>query len=437
MRHTLLWNTLTLLGTSVTGTLLWADTPVKPTQASFTSPFAPKPAKATPLNEPLLPKEPLAAVPQPEVEKKVVIDYAVKAASIEVAWLQDPITYPLHLRAEKIPDIDAIVLTGYVPSERMRDKVLTVAKLTVGTVTVIEQLQVLPQMALSYDMPVEPNQALIVQETIEKVVPGIGKALQVSVETNGITTVSGRVDEFADRLKIIHALQGIPGCTAIRYDLRVSAPGTNPTGVYAAAPAVVPAASLILDVPAATITPPVKPAVVADDIKPEVKQTSVDKPVVMAHTFPKLIGSVSTAKQQAPSIADMEQRAKRLVKSDPSIMQVSSIDIKPISAKDLAISVAGDGCVEAVQYQARKDNEQLVSTSLSGLFPPGIAGRSMEPVILLGTPVVVRASFETEYKKMNEVKSSDLIQTSTVVPAPVMASEPTPIQINIMPRLGK
>lgn len=442
MRHYLLWNTLTLLGTTVTGTLLWADTPVKPTQASFTSPFASKEVKSTPLNEQLLPRQTLPTTPMVvvEPEKKIVIDYSVKAASIEVAWLQDPITYPLHLRAEKIPDQNAIVLTGYLPTERMREKVLSVARLTVENLTIVDQMQVLPHMALSFDMPVEPNQAFIVQDVLDKVAPGVGKALQVSVEANGVTTVSGRVDEFSDRLKIIRALQGIPGCTAIRYDLRVSAPGSSPANVYAAAtPAtpVTPAAPPKLDLTVPTVVPPVKTTVVAVEVKPEVKQVQAVMPVVVTPAFPKLLGSISTAKQQAPSIAEMEQRASRVVKADMAVVQAGNVQAVPVSVKDLAVSMAEEGCVEAAQQQARKNKEQLVSTSLSGLFPPGMSGRSAEPVILLGSPMIVRASFEVDSKKPDVVKSSELIQTSTVVPAPVMAAEPAPIQISIMPRMAK
>lgn len=442
MRHYLLWNTLTLLGTTVTGTMLFADTPVKPTQASFTSPFASKEAKPAPLDEKLFPRTttPTAPMAVVEPEKKVVMDHVVKAASIEVAWLQDPITYPLHLRAEKIPDQNAIVLTGYLPTERMREKVLTIARLTAENVPIVDQMQVLPHMALNFETPVEPNQAFIVQDTLEKVAPGIGKALQVSVEANGVTTVSGRVDEFSDRLKIIHALQGIPGCTAIRYDLRVIAPGSSPANIYAAstpATPVTPAVPQKLDLTVPSPAPPVKPAVVAVEVKPEVKQVHAVTPVVVAPAFPKLLGSISTARQQAPSIADMEQRASRTVKAEMAAIQTGSVQAAPVSVKELVVSMAEEGCVEAVQQPAKKNNEQLVSTSLSGLFPPGMSGRSMEPVILLGTPVIVRASFETDSRKLDVVNSSELIQTSTVVPAPVIASEPAPIQINIMPRVGK
>ncbi|HQR07220.1 MAG TPA: BON domain-containing protein [Gemmatales bacterium] len=433
MRHYLLWNTLTLLGTTVTGTVLFADTPVKPTQASFTSPFTSKEVKPAPVDEKLFPRAATPTTPLVvEPEKAVVIDYSVKAASIEVAWLQDPITYPLHLRAEKIPDQNAIVLTGYVPNERMRDKAIAVARLTVENLTVIDQMQVMPNMALAYDVPLEPGQALLVQEMLEKAVPGVGKTLLVTVEANGITTVSGRVDEFSDRLKMIHTLQGIPGCTAIRYDLRVSAPGANAASVYAAAPAA-PAAPAKLELVPPIVVPAVKPTVVVL----EVKQAQAVTPVVVMPTFPKLLGPISTAKRQAPSIADMEQRASQLMKSDPVIVQTGRVQEMPVSVKDSAINMAQDGCVLAADHLAQKNKEQLVSTSLSGLFPPGMSGRSMEPVILIGSPVIVRASFETESNKPDVVKSNELIQTSTAVPTSVMATEPTPIQINIMPRLGK
>ena len=109
MRHYLLWNTLTLLGTTLTGTLLWADTPVKPSQSSFSSPSSSASAPVKPVHviEQALSSD---KMPEVEVEKKVmIVDYTIKAASIEVAWLQNPITYPLHLRAEQLAGQNAII----------------------------------------------------------------------------------------------------------------------------------------------------------------------------------------------------------------------------------------------------------------------------------------------------------------------------------------
>lgn len=60
----------------------------------------------------------VAVVPPPAMP----VDHSVKAASIEVAWLQQPLTYPLHLRAECKPGEEAITITGYLPHDRMRER---------------------------------------------------------------------------------------------------------------------------------------------------------------------------------------------------------------------------------------------------------------------------------------------------------------------------
>lgn len=425
MRHYLLWNTLTLLGTSMTGTMLWADTPVKPAQSSFSSPSssaAAAPVKPVPVSEQLLSSY---KMPEVEVEKKVVIvDYSIKAASIEVAWLQNPLTYPLHLRAEQLTGQSAIVLTGYVPNDLIREKAVYLAKSTVGQLVVIDQLVVQPQMALNFDTPIEPNQAYLVQEMLDKAAPGVGKLLQVAVEANGVTTVSGRVDEFADRLKIIHTLQGIPGCTAIRYDLKV----------YAAS-----------NVPVVVATTPVKeaPAIIAEAPKPAVKVDfdSIDTTVPLTETpgFPKLIGPVSTAKQTSPSLEEIERNAKRAVAPVTPIVQANHQAEPGVSVKTAALDAAVSGGVAANTHD-NQANDKLIYSSLSGLFPPMTPGRTMESGIQLGSPVLMRTSFETDTANQQAiaVKSSELTKSSTTnTPAPVLVQDPTPVLIDIMPRLAK
>ncbi len=419
MRHYLLWNTLTLLGTSMTGTLLWADTPVKPAQSSFSSPSssASAPVKPVPVNEQVLSSY---KMPEVEVEKKVVIvDCTIKAASIEVAWLQNPVTYPLHLRAEQLTGQNAIILTGYVPNDRLREKAVNIAKSTTGQLVIVDQLVVQPQMALHFDTPIEPNHAYLVQDMLDKAAPGIGRSLQVAIDANGVTTVSGRVDEFADRLRIIHALQGIPGCTAIRYDLKVYAAAKVP---------VVVATSPVKEAPATMPEPPTLngPAI-------EFMPVDTTVPVTATPDFPKLLGPLSTAKQHSPSVEELERNPSRAVTPVTPIVQASHQQEPDASIKTSALNEATTTC----DSQA---NDKLIHSSLSGLLPPMTLSRTMEPGIQLGSPVIVRTSFESDVASQQPVmvKSSELTRSSTSsAPAPVQVQDPTPVLINIMPRLAK
>jgi osmotically-inducible protein OsmY len=424
MRHYLLWNTLTLLGTTLTGTLLWADTPVKPSQSSFSSPSSPAaaaPVKPVPVNEEVLSSY---KMPEVEVEKKVVIvDYTIKAASIEVAWLQNPLTYPLHLRAEQLTGQSTIVLTGYVPNDQLREKAVSLARMTAGQIVVVDQLVVQPQMALNFDTPIETNHAYLVQDMLDKAAPGIGRSLQVAVDASGVTTVSGRVDEFADRLKIIHALQGIPGCTAIRYDLKV----------YAAA-----------NVPIVVVTTPVKeaPATLPESPKqpgPVIEFMPVDATVPLTDMpgFPNLIGPVSTARQPSPSLEEIERNANRAVTPATTIVQTSHQQDSDVSVKAVAQDPAVSSSFAANSYDSQA-NEKLIHSSLSGLLPPMTLRMTMETGIQLGTPVIVRTSFERDAANQQSiaVKSSELTKSSTVT-TPVQDQDPTPVLINIMPRLAK
>lgn len=160
----------------------------------------------------------------PFPEKKAAVDLAVKAAGIEVAWLSDPVTYPFRLRAEQALGEETIVITGYVPNEALRQKAASVAQNASVGITLLDMLSVQPNMALPMETATQPEQLTLVRELIEKAVPGLGKQLQLAIDAHGVTTVSGRIDEFPQRRKVIRALQGIPGCTAIKYDLRVATP---------------------------------------------------------------------------------------------------------------------------------------------------------------------------------------------------------------------
>ena len=404
MRHDRLWTTLTLLGATINGSFLWADTPVKPAQASFTSTSA---ASRIPATQTLTVSEAEKLVQLGElpavVEKKVTVDYTVKAASIEVAWLQDAATYPLHLRADSKPGEELITLTGFVPSEQLRQKALVVARLTADKLTLQDRMTVLPQMALPVDVPVEPNQAQIVQNYLEKAAPGLGKTLQLSVDGNGITTVSGRVDEFSDRLKLIRAMQGIPGCTAIRYDLRVCVPmqvqqaSVTETRTNSAAPT-----SSNAGIPPVTV------------------------PVVKATT--------PEPKRSLPAPSVKWPRPPRHVEPTPE------------SAR--AVSHTASAIVQAGSIEpANQRIEKIAASSLSGLFPPGMSGRSSEPGIILGSPIIVRATYEINLDvnavpqdlKPDAIKTSDISQTSTssASPAKLPGQEPVPIPINVMPRLAR
>lgn len=435
------WTTVTLVGTTLSAALLWADTPVKPMQASFPSKKTPavqpmtveqaellvsiddkeKPpvVENTPaqVKTPVVEKQP---APAPVAEKKPVIDYPIKAASVEVAWLQDSSTFPLHLRAETKQGMEMIILTGYVPSERMKEKAVHIARSTVGNLAVQDLLIVHPMMVVADDSPTDPQQAKLVQDHLERMVPGVGKTLHIIVDSSGIATIHGRVDEFTDRQKIIRALQGFPGCTAVRYELRVNAPAqvnvaSNVRGVSTASAnsnaAFVPMVSLVPVVPAA-VELKTTPATIEVKLAPAGK-----KELIVLPSLP------TPPKQVSPPAA---------VKDVPVVTKKSS----ERSALTLAGAIIQAGCIEPLN---NTPTEKVAASSLSGLFPPGMSGRCDEPVVMLGSPVIVRMShaivLDIEPPKM-ELKQCDISQSSTVHQVQAVM-EPLPMPINIMPRQGK
>ena len=414
MLHLRFCASMTLAQVVLSGSLLFADTPVRPMQASFPS----KPAQAkAPLTQPMTVSEAekllqMSGEKPALAEPKAAIDYSIKAASIEVAWLQDTATYPFHLRAESKPGEETITLTGYVPSEKLREKAVFVARMTVGNLNIVDQLTVQPQMVLPGDVPVDQQQTQLVQEYIEKAVPGISKMLQITVDAAGVTTVCGRVDEFADRLKIIRSLQGIPGCTAIRYDLRVCVPAVSS--------------------PAAQVQPPAQ----------SVTQASVNVPVPVV-TLPTPPTATEVKTPPAPpmiKLPDPPVQVSKVVATKEPVKQITPVAAKSsagVPASSTASAIVLAGCIEPAHHNI----EKVSASSLSGLFPPGMSGRSTEPGIILGSPIIVKASFDINLDvgltpvdtRTETPKAADIGKSSTTS----SVQEQAPIPIGIMPRLAK
>jgi len=162
------------------------------------------------------------APPLPLAVKPPAVDLSVKAASVEVAWLSDPATYPYRLRAEHAPGEEAIALTGFLPSEAIHQKAAALARMAAAGIPLKDRIVVLPQMAMTVEQPLDTTHLMALRSLLEKATPTIAKHVQLALDAQGAVTVSGRVDELADRRKIIRALQAVPGCTCVRYDLRMA-----------------------------------------------------------------------------------------------------------------------------------------------------------------------------------------------------------------------
>ncbi|MBL8823073.1 MAG: BON domain-containing protein [Planctomycetia bacterium] len=391
---------------------LVADTPVRPSRVSF-------PSKKSVDAEPAKPadvKPAAVKTVEPKVEPVVrqaaqVVeeiklsdhDYHVKAASVEVAWLQDAMTYGLRLRANARPEEKMIVLSGFIPTDRLREKALTLARQTAGNIPVADQMVLQPHMVLSHEAATDPEQVFLIQVELEKVMPGISKTLQVSLNSQGVALVSGRVDEFEDRRKIIRALQAIPGCTAVKYDLKVFA-----TQVL------LPAVAVSVPDQAPTVT-----------LSPVTSSTEKKAPAKLEKQLLPVPPVVQPDKLQKPPVP-----AIPVVKAEPPRNETAP----------LAVAV-----IQAGVCTVKKPPE----VSLSGLIPPGMMGWTStvsEPVVLLGAPVIVQTGYSinldvmqstTPVGKKTITRPIEVgLPATTIVPVSVETSRQVPDQIHVMPRLA-
>ncbi len=406
MKRMMHWS---LVGTLMVANISVADMPLKGGKPVFGTPQAPVTSSMPPRT--VANDKPIAAdkkVIQASLEKSqdavptvpppvMMVDHSVKAASIEVAWLQQPLTYPLRLRAECKPGEEAITITGYLPHDRMREKVLAIARTQAGSIPLVDQMMVQPMMVLPNEVPVDGEQAFLVKVALERVSAGLSTGLDLSVDAQGIVTVTGRVDDLMDRRKIIRGLQGIPGCTAVKYNLSVAAPTRQ---------------SLVTVVPSITLAPVTQVEAKVESKKVEGKSNPVVKPpvVLVPPLDLRLPGEKEVAPPPPPRLALPQEESKPL--PEPTV------------------------------------EKMIVSSTQSGLFPPGVTGLS--PVldassITLGTPVLNRSV----------VTSPMIVQVEAVEPAPrvhvtrpitlsvtsqstveavPVEVEPTPMLIPVMPR---
>lgn len=387
---------------------LVADTPVRPSRVSFPSKKSveAEPAKPADVKPAVVksaePKVEPVIKPAAQVVEEIKLsdhDYHVKAASIEVAWLQDAMTYGLRLRANAKPEEKAIVLSGFIPTDRLRERALTLARQVTGTMTLHDQMVMMPHMVLSQEAASDPEQVFLIQVELEKVLPGISKTLQVSLSPKGIALVSGRVDEFEDRRKIIRALQAIPGCTAVKYDLKVFA-----TQVLLPAAAQVPE-----PVPSVTVSP----------------------------------STSSTEKKTATRVEKQPAKQPDKLTSPP----IPAIPLVPeVKAEQPKVEMTSQAVtvIQAGVCSVKKPAE----VSLSGLVPPGMMGwtSTSEPAILLGTPVIVQTGFslnldimQSASPVMKKTITRPLVVESpaaTIIPVSAETSQQVPDQIRVMPRLA-
>lgn len=411
MRSRIVLSGFSLCCLGLAASFLAADTPVRPSRVSFPSKKSVEAEPARPADVKPAAVKTVEPKVEPVVKQAAQIveevklgdhDYHVKAASIEVAWLQDAMTYGLRLRANARPEEKAIILTGFIPTDRLREKALTLARQVAGNIPVADQMVMQPHMVLSHEAATDPEQVFLIQVELEKVLPGISKSLQVNLNSQGVALVSGRVDEFEDRRKIIRALQAIPGCTAIKYDLKVFA-----------SQVLVPATATIPEpVPAVTVTP-------ANSSMEKKAQPKVEKQPLQPVKQPDKLTS--------PPI--------------PAIPSIPVVKAEPPKAETVPQAVA---IILAGVCSVKKPAE----VSLSGLIPPGMMGwtSTSEPAILLGTPVIMQTGFSLNLDVMQSAISvgkktitRPLVVESpaaTILPVSAVTSGQVPDQIHVMPRLA-
>lgn len=183
----------------------------------------------------LLPKK--ASVPAaPTAQPKAADQYhRLMEILIELAWLADPATFPLQLEARV--DGGTVHLRGKVPDEKVRAQAAKLARLHCP-MNISDELTTTAAAPANKSMRVDaPALQQRAQSAVYEAFPSGSHRFRISCDPNGMVTIDGRVNSFADKLAVSKKLQRLHGCACVANQLEVgpTAPPSGPGSVPAMA----------------------------------------------------------------------------------------------------------------------------------------------------------------------------------------------------------
>lgn len=144
---------------------------------------------------------------------------------IEIAWLNDPITFPYYLEARTVGT--TLEVRGYVPNKHVRAHALNLARVR-STLSVKDALKEHPSLLVTTARMSPQQLHSSVTTALREALPRQSQKLQVRCGVDGRVTVAGAVASWDEKLAVSNALRRLHGCTSVQN--LTQAPGeTAPT----------------------------------------------------------------------------------------------------------------------------------------------------------------------------------------------------------------
>lgn len=128
---------------------------------------------------------------------------------IEMAWLEDPLTFPYYLEARV--RTGKLHLRGYVPSVQVRRHAVEVARRHTS-LPVEDGFKEHPSLQVRQSKRTAAQLAEGVKTTMERALPKRGSDLKIQCTADGNVILQGTVSSFEEKLALSQALRRQPGC---------------------------------------------------------------------------------------------------------------------------------------------------------------------------------------------------------------------------------
>ncbi|MCI0376410.1 MAG: hypothetical protein L0215_02260 [Gemmataceae bacterium] len=202
---------------------------------------------------------------------------------IELAWLNDPVTFPYFLEAHVVGP--SLVIRGAVPSAAVRAHAIQVAQL-LSPLTVRDAMQERPGLAVR-PTPRSPEQLKnAVQSQLRAAFPDQHERWTVQCGKDGAVELRGRIESLEQKLALSQTLRRLHGCTRA-----VNLTGAHDVRDIVSATAAAPAAAAA---PKAHAKPDVPPGSVINAAAKEPVKT-LEKATPLPKTTPKAESTVDKA----------------------------------------------------------------------------------------------------------------------------------------------
>jgi hypothetical protein len=137
----------------------------------------------------------------------------IAEATVEIAWLADPVTFPYYLEARAVNT--QLEVRGYVPNKAIREQALRTAQLY-SSLPTFDAMKEHPSLLVRPAAMSAQQLHTSVVSSLKAALPKQHQQLKVSCDADGKVYVSGPVAGYDEKVAVSHALRRLQGVTSVQ-----------------------------------------------------------------------------------------------------------------------------------------------------------------------------------------------------------------------------